>query len=158
MNSYLDSLKVVTVVTEHSGQLHSPDLRQLLQGEGGWPASVLIPEPVSMSNQSEASISLCRPIGSKDYLKLWNCLPMTQARVGPTMLPGRGLSVIPDQSQVSISLCQPIGIKHYLLTTDQDHLEKRRAWRIPWHCSLPCEDQDHPRSWQEPDHRTPSTW
>merc|ERR1711970_955368 len=29
------------------------------------------------------------------YLKLWNCLPTMQAKVGPTMEPGRGLSVTP---------------------------------------------------------------
>merc|ERR1719189_887508 len=28
-------------------------------------------------------------------LKLWNCLPIRQAKVGPTILPGSGLSVIP---------------------------------------------------------------
>ena len=28
-------------------------------------------------------------------LKLWNCLPMMQAKVGPTMEPGRGSSLIP---------------------------------------------------------------
>ena len=28
-------------------------------------------------------------------LKLWNCLPIRQANVGPTILPGRGLSVMP---------------------------------------------------------------
>merc|ERR1719189_2047974 len=35
-------------------------------------------------------------------LKLWNCFPMRQARVGPTMLPGSGLSVIPaDHRSIS---------------------------------------------------------
>ena len=35
-------------------------------------------------------------------LKLWNCLPMRQARVGPTILPGRGLSVMPaDHRSIS---------------------------------------------------------
>ena len=30
-----------------------------------------------------------------NYLKLWNCLPMMQAKVGPTMEPGRGRSLMP---------------------------------------------------------------
>lgn len=35
-------------------------------------------------------------------LKLWNCLPMRQARVGPTILPGSGLSVMPaDHRSIS---------------------------------------------------------
>ena len=51
--AYLNCLQIVTVVTQHSGQLDSSDLRQLFQGEGGWPATILIPEPVSVSEVVE---------------------------------------------------------------------------------------------------------
>ena len=51
--AYLHCLQVIAVVTQHSGQLDSSDLRQLLQSEGGWPATILIPEPVSGSEVVE---------------------------------------------------------------------------------------------------------
>ena len=44
----LDGLQVVAVVADDPRQLHLPDLRQLVAREGGRPAAVLIPEPVSV--------------------------------------------------------------------------------------------------------------
>lgn len=43
--AYLNVLDLVRVVAEDAGQLHPPDLVQLLQGEGARPAAVLVPEP-----------------------------------------------------------------------------------------------------------------
>ena len=43
---YLHSLQTVAVIAEYPGQFDLPDLRQLVPGEGGRPAAVLVPEPV----------------------------------------------------------------------------------------------------------------
>ena len=44
---------MVAVVADDPRQLHLPDLRQLVAREGGGPAAVLIPEPVSVSEVVE---------------------------------------------------------------------------------------------------------
>jgi len=50
---HLDVLQVVTVVTEYSGQFHLSDLSELFEGEAAGPSSVLVPEPVSVTEVVE---------------------------------------------------------------------------------------------------------
>ena len=55
VHDYLDGLKTVAVVAEDPGELHLPDLGQLVRAEGGGPAGVLIPEPVTELQVVECS-------------------------------------------------------------------------------------------------------
>ena len=50
---HLNSLQVVAVVAQDPGQLDAPDLGELLQGEGGGPAAVLVPESVPVAEVVE---------------------------------------------------------------------------------------------------------
>ena len=52
-STHLDSLQVVAVVAQDPGQLDAPDLGELLQGEGGGPAAVLVPESVPVAEVVE---------------------------------------------------------------------------------------------------------
>ena len=43
----LDVVQIVTGVAQNAGKLGFPDFCQLFQSEAGWPATVLVPEPIS---------------------------------------------------------------------------------------------------------------
>ena len=55
--AYLNVLDLVGVVAEDAGQLHPPDLVQLLQGEGARPAAVLVPEPAVQTSSNLGRMS-----------------------------------------------------------------------------------------------------
>ncbi len=50
---HLHRLQLVGVVAEDAGQLGAAQLRQLLGGEGGGPAGVLVPEAIADAQRVE---------------------------------------------------------------------------------------------------------
>ena len=54
-SSHLNSLNTVSVVTEQPRDGITSDLLQLLQSEAAWPSSILVPEPIPMSQVVELS-------------------------------------------------------------------------------------------------------
>ena len=87
------------------------------------------------------------------WRKLWNCLPIRQAKVGPTMLPGSGLSVMPadhrsmssGEAKIWLNPC-----RWRVVTATRGHV----AVVSPSHCNWPCGDPNLPRSGRGSGRRT----
>ena len=60
---------------------------------------------VNKEKGNKETMKLFVRVNKENNLKLWNCLPMMQAKVGPTMDPGRGTSEMPaDHMSMSSTL------------------------------------------------------
>ena len=89
-----------------SGKVSLGNIWNLLYGERGRPAWAFVPISVSKPDGKVPKYLIFTALQPNIYssdtnviavlnLKLWNCLPMMQAKVGPTMEPGRGSSLTP---------------------------------------------------------------